>query len=223
MTHTWCSEKCSICSYQWTTDMLVECYATRWSAALMERHVLRRSHPPDALASGSCHTTAQLTVFARFACCPRPRLLVIHVRVHAYTTVTRIDSAKTSFDTRAGAGWYFVNHERDGTTVEQAEDERLRQAVLLNDHVQEVRRLGGEDATSLLEIRRLTAVQAATPSLKPGVTQTTQQPLAAPSERKRDHRHKSGKRSAFSGGDNTWGDWNFKVLSCVSVVDLQLC
>ena len=103
----------------------------------------------------------------------------------------------------------------------QAEAERQRQAELVQTLINEVRRLGTEQSNNLQEIQRLRAEQfLPTPPLEPS------------EEKDHLHRHllldaeimdtRIGKPPVFSGDENTWGDWSFKLRSYVSVVDLQL-
>ena len=80
----------------------------------------------------------------------------------------------------------------------QAEAERQRQAELVQTLINEVRRLGTEQNNNLQEIQR------ASPAGR-GIFDA-----------------RIGKPPVFSGDENTWGDWSFKLRSYVSVVDLQL-
>ena len=47
-------------------------------------------------------------------------------------------------------------------------------------------------------------------------------PPQAPKAGRESSTHELGKPPAFSGDENTWGDWSFKQRFYASVVDLQL-
>ena len=102
----------------------------------------------------------------------------------------------------------------------QAEAERQRQAEMVQTLFNEVRRLGTEQSNNLQEIQTLKAEQLLTvPPVEPSEGADVP-PSTTPAGRGIiDTR--IGKPSVFSGDESTWGDWSFKLLSCVSVVDLQ--
>ena len=87
--------------------------------------------------------------------------------------------------------------------------------------INEVRRLRTEQNNNLQQIQRLRAEQfLPTPPMDPP-DRTGPPPQATPAGRGIiDTR--IGKSPVFSGDENTWGDWSFKLRSCVSAVDLQL-
>ena len=103
----------------------------------------------------------------------------------------------------------------------QAAAERQRQAEMVQTLTNEVRRLGTEQNNNLQEIQRLGAEQLLpVPPVKTSEGADTP-PQATPAGRGIiDTR--IGKPLVFSGDESTWGDWSFKLRSCVSVVDLQL-
>ena len=84
----------------------------------------------------------------------------------------------------------------------------------------EVRRLGTEQSNNLQEIQRLRAEQLLTvPPVEPSEGVDTPPPANPAGRGIIDTR--IGKPLVFSGDESTWGDWSFKLRSCVSVVDLQ--
>ena len=113
--------------------------------------------------------------------------------------MTRIDLARDRL--------YSVTYERDEQWA-QAEAERQRQADMVQTLINEVRRLGTDQNTNLLEIQRLRAEQAVSPPASPR-GQPTPAPLAA---------RELGNRLRFQ-ATRTRGETG--VSSCVSVEDLQ--
>ena len=103
----------------------------------------------------------------------------------------------------------------------QAEAERQRQAEMVQTLFNEVRRLGTEQRNNLHEIQRLRAEQLFTvPPVEPSEESDVPPPTTPARRGIIDTR--IGKPPVFSGDESTWGDWSFKLRSCVSVVDLQL-
>ena len=103
----------------------------------------------------------------------------------------------------------------------QAEAERQRQTELVQTLINEVRRLGTEQNNNLQEIQRLRAEQfLPTPPVEPSEGEGP--PPPAPPAGRGIIDTRIGKPPVFSGDENTWGDWSFKLRSYVSVVDLQL-
>ena len=101
----------------------------------------------------------------------------------------------------------------------QAEAERQRQADMVQTLTNEVRRLGKDRTTICRPIQRLTAGQfLPTPRVDP-LDAAGQPPQATPAGR---GIIENWKPLVFSGDENTWRDWSFKLRSYVSVVDLQL-
>ena len=87
--------------------------------------------------------------------------------------------------------------------------------------INEVRRLGTEQNNNLQEIQRLRAEQfLPTPPVEPSEGEGP--PPPAPPAGRGIIDTRIGKPPVFSGDENTWGDWSFKLRSYVSVVDLQL-
>ena len=109
-------------------------------------------------------------------------------------------------------------------TVEQwaqAEAERQRQAEMVQTLFNEVRRLGAEQSNNLPEIQRLRAEKLLTvPPVEPSEGADVPPPTTPAGRGIIDTR--IGKPPVFSGDESTWGDWSFKLRSCVSVLDLQL-
>ena len=103
----------------------------------------------------------------------------------------------------------------------QAEAERQRQAELVQTLINEVRRLGTEQNNNLQEIQRLRAEQFLTNTAS-GTFRGRRSPPPAPPAGRGIIDTRIGKPPVFSGDENTWGDWSFKLRSYVSVVDFQL-
>ena len=103
----------------------------------------------------------------------------------------------------------------------EAEAERQRQAEMVQTLINEVPRLGTEQNNNLQEIQKLRADQFLPTPLVETSEGAGTPPEATPAGRGNiDTR--IGKPPVFPGDESTWGDWSFKLRSCVSVVDLQL-
>ena len=103
----------------------------------------------------------------------------------------------------------------------QAEAERQRQAEMVQTLINEVRRLGTEQSSNLQETQRLRAEQLLTvPPVEPSGRADAPPPTTPAGRGIIDT--SVGKPPVLSGYESTWGDWSFKLRSCVSVVDLQL-
>ena len=87
--------------------------------------------------------------------------------------------------------------------------------------INEVRRLGTEQSNNLQEIQRLRAEQFLPTPPEDPLDAGGQPPQATPAGRGIiDTRIET--TCLFSGDEDTWSDWSFKLRSYVSVVDLQL-